>query len=156
MTRILLAILFAVSLISPAQAGQWKSIATWNIEYGTTGCYTVDKYKDGMVFGFGLTRTGEFDLILYNPAWSLTGGERLALIKVDDADWSKHTARIISANTLLISLASEAESVRILQVGSAIRLRLGAIQFSYALTGTKLMLPELVKCAVALREYKST
>lgn len=156
MTRILLAILFAIFLVAPAQAGQWKSIATWNIEYGTTGCYTVDKYKDGMVFGFGLTKTGEFDLILYNQDWTLTAGERLALVKVDDADWSKHTATVISANTLLISLASEAESVRILQVGSALRLRLGDNQFSYALTGTKLMLPELIKCAAALRAYKST
>lgn len=155
---ILAALLAVVCLGSPAQAGTWKSIASWDIEYSENACFTIDRYKNGTVFGFGLTKGGEFSLILSNPAWKLTKGgpASLALVRVDDSAWSKHTATIIGDTTLTITVATEAESFRVLAVGSVLKVRLGAVEFGYKLTGTQQMLPELLKCAVAVRGYKTT
>jgi hypothetical protein len=151
MIRILIAALLTAFLTVPAQAGTWKSIATWDIEYAENGCFTIDRYKNGTIFGFGLDSSGAFDLILINEAWNLTKGERLAQVKVDDSTWSKHTATAISPTILKIAIAMEAESFRVLAVGSTLKVRLGAVEFGYKLTGTKLMLPELIKCAVSLK-----
>jgi hypothetical protein len=157
MTRTLLTILFALGfLASPAQAGQWKSIATWDIAYGEHSCYAIDTYKNGTVFGFGLTDQGTFNLILSNPSWKLGAGDRLALVKVDDGAWSRHTASTLDDDTLLISVVTEEKSFRVLGVGSTLKVRLGAEELGYRLSGTRLMLPELIKCAAALRAYKQT
>lgn len=157
MTRIFptllnLGVLALFLLTSPAQAGTWKSIASWDIQYNDKSCFTLDTYGNGTLFGFGLTTRGEFDLLISNAAWNLGQGEGegMAQVKVDDADWSRHAVRTLNGQTILISLAPEPESVRVLQVGSTVRIRLGEAEFSYALVGTKLMLPELLKCALAV------
>jgi hypothetical protein len=155
MIRTILAALVAVVfMITPAQAGTWKSIATWDIEYAEKGCFTVDNYTGGLGFGFGLTATGEFDLILASESWNLTKGDRMAEIQVDDSTWSRHTATVVSPTMMLIRVATEEESFRVLAVGSALRVRLGKAELGYKLTGTKLMLPELIKCAVSVKNSK--
>jgi hypothetical protein len=154
MIRTLLASVLAAFFLasSPAQAAVWKSVDSWDIEYAGDSCYTLNTYQDGTVFGFRLGKDGQFDLAVANSTWNIGAGDQLALVKVDDADWSKHTATAVSGQTLLISLVPEPESVRVLRVGALIKIRLGTEELRYKLTGTRQMLPELVACAGALNK----
>lgn len=162
MSRTMLAILITVflallGLVAPAKAaGAWKSVASWPIKYSDEACYTMADFSNDAAFGFAVSKTGEFRLLVNRNAWAIseTGGDQKVVARIDATPASQHTGRVFNGTLLLIDVEMSERSLDALSRGKILRLVIGTQTLGFELTGTKAMLPELVRCAMALRDSR--
>lgn len=153
MRQAILAAAVTMGVSSVASAEQWPlwaNVASWRIEYSPDTCVTIEPYKSGTSLGFGLGKNLLFSISFHRQDWKIPTGVYQVGLYVDGLHLGTYNADGEGGNVLML-FELQVDFVNKLRFGRTMHAVIGNQRYGFNLTGTRDMLPELVRCGYALK-----
>ncbi|MGD0635224.1 MAG: hypothetical protein ABSA13_13265 [Beijerinckiaceae bacterium] len=110
-------------------------------------CVGETLYRNGITLAFGVTRTFQWSMAFFDPAWQLTPGTSYPLaFTIDRSQPDMATAIAISANTVVVPLAPDVALFKRFMKGEKLTVEAASEAFVFDLTDTSKLLPDLLRC----------
>ena len=130
------------------------SVGNWSVgAYSATGstafdhCAGATPYQNGITLAFAVTRTFQWGMAFFDPAWKLTPGTAYPLaFTIDSSPPDTVTATAITANEIEVLLAPNVALFKRFMEGEKLKVIAASENFIFDLTNTAELLPDLLRC----------
>jgi hypothetical protein len=131
--------------------GNWSGGA-YSVAGGTAldHCAGAATYNSGVTIAFAVSSNFQWSLGLFDPNWNLTVGTTYPVaFTIDGSSPDFATATAIGANEVDIPLAPTVALFKKFMEGEMLKVEAATQVFSFKLTNTSQLLPDLLKCVEA-------